>query len=117
MAKIRLFKDILTEQCPDGTRAYSQGRFYLLWSVLAYYITLGFMTVKSLKPDVNISVETLSTIIEALQWSMGLFAGYAFGGKAIDIVKTIFSKAPTASEAPAVTPKSDELSSSDSKAI
>ena len=40
----RLFKDILKE---NGM--YSQGRVYLLWSVFAYYITLGTLLVAGIK--------------------------------------------------------------------
>ena len=43
-AKFKMFFDILTQ---DGK--YSQGRVYLLWSVFAYYITLGFLLVAGVK--------------------------------------------------------------------
>ena len=98
--KMKMWKDMLTEK--DGKdRNYSQGRVYLLWSVLAYYITIGFMTVKSLRPDMGIEIVTLQTIIDALQWSMGLFAGYAFGGKGLDVLKTVLAgKGQNANQAP-----------------
>lgn len=98
---MKMWKDMLTER--DGKeRSYSQGRVYLLWSVLAYYITIGFMTVKSLRPDMGIEVVTLQTIIDALQWSMGLFAGYAFGGKGLEVLKTVLSsKLPGSNQAAA----------------
>ena len=85
---MKLFVDMLTEGSGKN-RAYSQGRVYLLISVVSYYLTIGFMTVKSLRPDVGIEVETLSTIINALQWAMALFAGYAFGGKTLGALKTV----------------------------
>ena len=44
--KFKFFKDILTEK-----GKYSQGRIYLLWSVIAYYITLGILTYAGIKND------------------------------------------------------------------
>jgi hypothetical protein len=95
MAKINLkmWKDILTEKSGNET-FYSQGRVYLLFSVIAYYVTLGFVTWKALHPNTDIAETTLNTIIEALQWSIALFAGYAFGGKIVNTVKTMFNKTP-----------------------
>lgn len=86
-----MWKDMLTEKT-GNERFYSQARVYLLFSVLAYFITLGFITVKALKPDMNIPIEPLKAIIDALQWSMALFAGYTFGGKGLDVLKTVLTK-------------------------
>lgn len=92
--KFKLFKDILTES--EGKETfYSQGRFYLLISIIAYYITLGFVTWKALHPTTDIKETTLDTIIEALQWAIALFASYVFGGKVVGTVKTMFGKSPT----------------------
>ena len=88
---LTIWKDILTEKT-DGQTSYSQGRVYLLISIIAYYITLGFVTWKALHPNTDIVIPTLNTIIEALQWAIALFAGYAFGGKIVNTVKTMFSK-------------------------
>ena len=74
------------------------------------------MTIKSLRPDMGIEVVTLQTIIDALQWSMGLFAGYAFGGKGLEVLKTVLASklatpttsptaAPTGAVAPPVEPE------------
>jgi len=61
---------------------YSQGRVYLLWSVFAYYITLGSLLVAGLnKSDIN--MENFVMIVNALEYSMTLFGGYVFGGKFI----------------------------------
>ena len=43
---MKLFKDMLTEfNTKTKETQYSQGRVYLLWSVVAYYITLGILLV------------------------------------------------------------------------
>jgi hypothetical protein len=89
--KINLFSDILKEKTKDGNK-YSQGRIYLFWSILAYYATLSVITFKSLKPNVFIDVDTLKLVIEGLQWSMGLFAGYVFGSKGVEVLKALLSK-------------------------
>lgn len=89
--KLKIFKDILTEKV-GNEKMYSQGRVYLLWSVIAYYIIIGFMAIKSLRPDFDIEVATLQTIIDALQWALGLFAGYVFGGKGLETIKTVLGK-------------------------
>lgn len=79
--RFKLFKDILREK-----GKYSQGRVYLLWSIVAYYITLGLLTAFGIsKSDINI--ENFKMIIDALEYAMTLFAGYVFGGKAIEIAK------------------------------
>jgi hypothetical protein len=90
----KLWKDMLTERV-GNERMYSQGRVYLLWSVVAYYLTVGFITSKGLMPAMELDIEPLKVIIEALQWSMMLFAGYVFGGKGLTVIKAIMSKAPS----------------------
>lgn len=94
MGKINftLFKDILKEKGLDGATSYSQGRVYLLWSIIAYYITLGLVTFKSMRPDVQINVDMLKTVIESLQWALALFAGYVFGTKGLDAIKVVMGK-------------------------
>lgn len=89
---LKLWKDILKETDPTGQKSYSQARVYLLFSVIAYYITLGLVTWKALKPAADIKEDTLKTIIEALQWALLLFAGYAFGGKVIEGFKAVMGK-------------------------
>ena len=85
MAKVnfKMFKDILTQ----GGK-YSQGRVYLLWSVVAYYITLGILTYAGIKHS-EIEMKNFTMIIDALEYAMGLFGGYVFGGKFIDAYKAI----------------------------
>jgi len=92
MKNYKIWKEILTEVDTKGRRVYSQGRFYLLWSILAYYLTLGLISLKSLKPDMDIDIESLKVIIEALQWPMGLFGGYVFGAKGLEALKIVMSK-------------------------
>lgn len=100
---LKMWKDILTEKT-DNEISYSQGRVYLLFSIIAYYITLGLVTWKALKPTIDIAEPTLNTIIDALQWAIALFAGYAFGGKVISGIKTMLGKSPFAPQEP-VAPK------------
>lgn len=78
-----LFKDILKE---GGM--YSQGRVFLLWSVFAYYITLGILTVTGLKKS-DIEMENFRMIVDALEYAMTLFGGYVFGGKFLEVVKVL----------------------------
>ncbi len=85
----RLLNDILKEQGPDKAWRYSQGRLYLLLSIMCYYITVGVLTGKILKPNIGIDINTVNTIIDALQWMIMLLAGYVFGGKSLDVIKTI----------------------------
>ena len=79
----RLFKDILKE---NGM--YSQGRVYLLWSVFAYYITLGTLMVAGIKKSA-IEMENFKIIVDALEYAMTLFGGYVFGGKFLEVIKTL----------------------------
>ncbi len=96
-----LFNDILKEIAPDGFYRYSQGRVYLLVSLLAYFITLGFLTSKILKPNINLDVHSITQIIDALQWVIALMAGYVFGSKGLEVLKVILNKTtPTAIKNP-----------------
>lgn len=80
----KLFKDILKEK---GGK-YSQGRVYLLWSVFAYYITLGILTVAGIKRS-EIEMDNFVMIVDALEYAMTLFGGYVFGGKFLDVVRAL----------------------------
>lgn len=91
---LTMWKDILTEKVGTA-KLYSQARVYLLFSVIAYYITLGLVTAKSLKPTMTVEMDSIKIIIDALQWAILLFCSYAFGGKVIDGVKTILGKTTT----------------------
>ena len=69
---------------------WSQGRVYLLWSVFAYYITLGILTYTGVsKKHANIDIENFEIIIEALKYAMILFAGYVFGNRFLEILKIL----------------------------
>jgi hypothetical protein len=83
MKDFKLFKDILKER-----GKYSQGRVYLLWSVFAYYITLGILLFSGVRKD-DIDMESFRIIIEALEYAMTLFGGYVFGGKFISAYRAI----------------------------
>jgi len=79
----KMFKDILKEK-----GKYSQGRVYLLWSVAAYYITLGILIIAGIKKS-EIEMENFRIIVDALEYAMTLFGGYVFGGKFIDAYEAI----------------------------
>jgi hypothetical protein len=82
--KRNILKEILTER-----GKYSQSRIYLLWSIIAYYLTLGILTAGGLNPKYDLDMDKFKIIIEALEYAMVLFAGYTFGGKFLDVVKVI----------------------------
>lgn len=92
----KLFKDILRE---NGV--YSQGRVYLLWSVFAYYITLGTLLLSGIKKS-DIDMENFRMIVDALEYAMTLFGGYVFGGKFISAYTAIkgVKKEEKSTEAP-----------------
>ena len=79
-----MFKDILKQ---DGR--YSQGRVYLLWSIIAYYMTLGILTAAGISDKFEIEIDKFKIIIDALEYAMTLFGGYVFGGKFIDAYTAI----------------------------
>ena len=79
----KMFKDILREK-----GKYSQGRVYLLWSVAAYYITLGILIIAGIKKS-DIEMENFRMIVDALEYAMTLFGGYVFGGKFISAYSAI----------------------------
>jgi hypothetical protein len=79
----KMFKDVLKER-----GKYSQGRVYLLWSVFAYYITLGILTFAGIRKS-DINMENFGIIVEALEYAMTLFGGYVFGGKFISAYTAI----------------------------
>lgn len=91
MAKFKLWNDILTEMDVDGKKIYSQGRIYLLWAFIAYYLTLGIISFKAFTHK-DIDENSLKTIIDALQWILGILLGYVFGGKGIEALKIMFGK-------------------------
>jgi hypothetical protein len=81
---MKIFKDILTE---NGV--YSQSRIYLLWAIIAYYVTLGLLLAGGLNKTTQLDIEKFRIIIDALEYAMVLFAGYTFGGKFLGVIKTI----------------------------
>jgi len=80
----KIFKDILQER-----GKYSQGRVYLLWSIIAYYLTLGILTFAGIYPKLEIELDKFKIILEALEYAMTLFGGYVFGGKFISAYTAI----------------------------
>jgi hypothetical protein len=87
---MKIFKDMLTEfNGKTKEKQYSQGRVYLLWSVIAYYITLGILLGAGMHKGGDLDMDKFKIIIEALEYAMVLFGGYVFGGKFLDVVKAI----------------------------
>jgi hypothetical protein len=84
-----IFKDMLTEK-----GKYSQGRVYLLWSVVAYYVTLGVLLFAGIQKS-EIDIERFQMILDALEYAMTLFGGYVFGGKFISAYKAVSGKDET----------------------
>jgi hypothetical protein len=83
-----MFKDMLRER-----GKWSQGRVYLLVSVVVYYITLGFLMVAGLhKSNNDLDLDKFKIIIEALEYAMVLFGGYVFGGKFLGVIKVFGGK-------------------------
>jgi len=82
---MKLIKDMLMEK-----GKWSQGRIYLLWSVFAYYITLGILTITGIsKKHADIDIQNFEIIIEALKYAMILFAGYVFGNRFLEIFEIL----------------------------
>ncbi len=83
-----MFKDILKEK-----GKWSQGRIYLMWSILVYYLSLAILTISGIRKS-EITLENFRIIIDALEYAMTLFAGYVFGGKFVDLIKVIKNPTP-----------------------
>ncbi len=83
---MKIFKDMLTEK-----GMYSQSRVYLLWAIIAYYITLGVLMFKGVSKENTLDLNKFQIIIDALEYAMVLFAGYTFGGKFLNVIETIGS--------------------------
>jgi len=81
---MKIFKDMLTEK-----GMYSQSRVYLLWAIIAYYITLGVLMCKGVSKENTLDLNKFQIIIDALEYAMVLFAGYTFGGKFLNVIETI----------------------------
>lgn len=84
---MNIFNDMLKEK-----GKWSQGRVYLLWSVIAYYITLAILLAGGIDKKRDLDVTKFKIIIDALEYAMVLFGGYVFGGKFLEVVKSIGTK-------------------------
>lgn len=90
--KCKLFNDILKDYDTEKILKYSQGRVYLFLSIISYFVTLGILYGKALKPNMGIDVNSIQSVIDGEQWAIGLFAGYVFGSKGLEVVKFVMSK-------------------------
>jgi hypothetical protein len=87
---MKVFRDMLKEK-----GKWSQGRIYLLVSVIVYYITLSVLMVAGLHKSnegEGLDMDKFEIIIEALKYAMMLFGGYVFGGKFMNVIKVIGGK-------------------------
>ncbi len=82
-----LFDDILKTDHKDG-RKFSQGRFYLFVSFVAFLlinIILGYYTINGIEIK---DIDSLELISSNLKWALGSFALYVLGGKGIKTFKS-----------------------------
>lgn len=91
MAKKKKYFRLFTDILKGNEGRYSQGRVYLLWSVFAYYITLGILTMAGISKNWEIEIDKFKIILDALEYAMTLFGGYVFGGKFISTYEAIKS--------------------------
>ena len=83
------FSDILKEN-EDGKMKWSQGRFYLMISLMFYFFVVTLLSIKAVRPNTDIKNESFEMVISALQWVIALFAGYVFGAKGLKVLDSIF---------------------------
>jgi hypothetical protein len=89
---MKFFRDILTEiNNKTNSREWSQGRVYLMISVIAYYAVLTVLTVAGMHRDNNVDLNKFRIVIDALEFAMVLFGGYVFGGKIVSVFNAIKS--------------------------
>lgn len=89
---MKFFRDILTEiNNKTNSREWSQGRVYLMISVIAYYAVLTVLTVEGMHRDNNVDLNKFRIVIDALEFAMVLFGGYVFGGKIVSVFNAIKS--------------------------
>ncbi|MFA5067152.1 MAG: hypothetical protein WC466_03825 [Candidatus Izemoplasmatales bacterium] len=86
----KILKDILKAKEGEGVK-YSQGRVYLFVSFISYILYVSFLAVQIIRCGNSFDTENAEIIISSLQWIMGLLAGYVFGAKGIEALKTVIS--------------------------
>ena len=72
-------KDMLKEN-----DKYSQGRVYLLVSIIVYYCTQGVILLTGIF-SWDVDKEILGSVAEAIEYPMTTFATYTLGGKIVKI--------------------------------
>lgn len=89
---MKFFRDILTEiNNKTDEREWSQGRVYLMVSIIAYYAVLTVLTVAGMHKQNDIDLNKFRIVIDALEFAMVLFGGYVFGGKIVTVFNAIKS--------------------------
>jgi hypothetical protein len=85
------FKGALKDMLQENGKT-SQGRMYLLWSIISYYTILVVLTIAGLNTKIEIEMEKFKMIIDALEYAMTLFGSYVFGGKFITAYSAVKNK-------------------------
>jgi hypothetical protein len=87
---MKFFRDILKEtDKATNENKFSQGRVYMLVSVVAYYLTIGVLLAAGMHATADIDLTKFKVVIDALEFAMVLFGGYVFGGKIVDVFKVL----------------------------
>jgi hypothetical protein len=85
---MKFFRDILTEyNTKTKKQEWSQGRIYLMISVIAYYVVLTVLTVAGMHKQNDIDLNKFRIVIDALEFAMVLFSSYVFGGKIVTALR------------------------------
>jgi hypothetical protein len=87
---MKFFRDILKEtDTTTNETKFSQGRVYMLVSVVAYYLTIGVLLAAGMHKTADVDLTKFKVVIDALEFAMVLFGGYVFGGKIVDVFKIL----------------------------
>ena len=87
---MKFFRDILKEtDTTTNETKFSQGRVYMLVSVVAYYLTIGVLLAAGMHKTTDVDLTKFKVVIDALEFAMVLFGGYVFGGKIVDVFKIL----------------------------
>ena len=88
---MKLIKDILKSKSGKDEK-FSQGRVYLFITFISYIAFMSYLTYKTIRCDFVIDTKSPEVIISALQWLLGLLAGYVFGAKGLEALKIVMGK-------------------------
>jgi hypothetical protein len=89
-SKVGGFLSDILKESEGGKMKWSQGRFYLMLSLMFYFFVVTLLSIKAVRPNTEIKNESFEMVISALQWIIALFAGYVFGAKGLKVLDSIF---------------------------